>query len=326
MTIYLDGDMLRFNFRDYHEAAEFGLNFQQTLRIPDDGEVYPLPLGLGRFPLRHVDDYADKLPADWIRRGGVLFPMYQAEAMWITFETRSIYPFALKIAAGKINCINGELWDLELRRNRAEASQNYIVVPGQLWLDGYAVAKDTVRQFVAMPLGKGFSAEEQITGSAVWGGLQIAAYPLKREKFEQVRARLSQERERQQRVVQRAPMPAMGLAPGGKIYQQVFQDKYELEDWDTSAVERCFVSILNSKQWRAVTGEQIPTRPITANDYARHDLPWFDYYADKPSIQGTETLRSMEGIAIKAAELESSMAAELSDAMPVNRVIKLNQG
>ena len=35
----------------------FSLVFQRTLRIPDDGRDYPLPPGLGRFPLRHIDDY-----------------------------------------------------------------------------------------------------------------------------------------------------------------------------------------------------------------------------------------------------------------------------
>lgn len=323
MTIYLDGDTLRFKFRDYHEAAEFGLNFQQTLRIPDDGNVYPLPMGLGRFPLRHVDDYAEGLPKDWVRRGGVLFPMYQAEAMWISFECRTTYPFALKIAAGKINCVNGEPWDLELRRNVDAHSQNYVVVPGQYWLDGYAVGNDTVRQFVAIPLGNGFTAEEQISGSAIWGGLQFAVIPLKKQKFEQIRSRLEKAKEEAGLCVMSIPPPSMGLAPGGKIYQQIFQDEFELEDWDTSAAERCFVSILNSEQWSAVTGEQVPTQPITAGDYAHHRLPWFDYYADKPAVQGSDVLTKMKGIAAMASEVDKSLVPEFSESIPVTRVIKL---
>ena len=42
--------------------------------------------------------------------------------------------------------------------------QNYVVVPGQPWLDGYCVEKGIIRQFVAMPLGQGYSVEEQLTG------------------------------------------------------------------------------------------------------------------------------------------------------------------
>ena len=89
------------------------IEFQRTLRIPDDGKIYPLPAGFGPFPLRHVDDYKDTVPAPWMERGGVLMPMYQSEALWINFSTR--YPFAVKVAAGKINALTGELWQTDLQ-------------------------------------------------------------------------------------------------------------------------------------------------------------------------------------------------------------------
>ena len=50
---------------------DFSIRFQRTLRIPDDDRTYPLPPGLGRFPLRHVDDFADRVPETWLERGGV---------------------------------------------------------------------------------------------------------------------------------------------------------------------------------------------------------------------------------------------------------------
>ena len=80
--------------------AALEIEFQRTLRIPDDGKTYPLPAGFGRFPLRHVDDYKDRVPASLMERGGVVMPMYQSEALWINFS--SDYPFAVKVAAGKI--------------------------------------------------------------------------------------------------------------------------------------------------------------------------------------------------------------------------------
>ena len=40
-----------------------------------------------------------------------------------------------------------------------------------------------IRQFVAMPLGRGYSVEEQLTGVAVHGGLQIVAWPMKHERY-----------------------------------------------------------------------------------------------------------------------------------------------
>ena len=61
------------------EVGDVRLTFQRTLRIPDDGRAYPLPPGLGAFPLRRVDDYASRVPEGWAERGGVFLPMYQRE-------------------------------------------------------------------------------------------------------------------------------------------------------------------------------------------------------------------------------------------------------
>lgn len=72
--------------RDGQGWGQMTIDFQRTLRIPDDGNSYSLPPGLGRFPLRHVDDYADRVPTSWLDRGGVLMPMYQAEALWLHFN------------------------------------------------------------------------------------------------------------------------------------------------------------------------------------------------------------------------------------------------
>jgi hypothetical protein len=50
-------------------------------------------------------------------------------------------------------------------------------------IDKNTVAKDVIRQFVAMPLGSGYSVEEQITGKPEHGGLQIIVYPMRREHY-----------------------------------------------------------------------------------------------------------------------------------------------
>ena len=51
-------------------------------------------------------------------------------------------------------------------------------MPEQEWLDEYNVDKSgSVRQFIAAPLGKGYTVEEQITGSTSIGGIQVQAYP-----------------------------------------------------------------------------------------------------------------------------------------------------
>ncbi|NIM97041.1 MAG: hypothetical protein GTO24_02815 [candidate division Zixibacteria bacterium] len=56
--IELKDNALEFSFPDVHADARVVIDFQRTLRIPDDNNNYPLPPGLGRFPLRQVDDFA----------------------------------------------------------------------------------------------------------------------------------------------------------------------------------------------------------------------------------------------------------------------------
>ena len=263
--IELKKDRLTFSFPGVHRNATLQIEFQRTLRTPDDDRVHHLPPGLGCFPLRHVDDFSEKVPAGWMRHGGVMLPMYQAEALWILFK--SDYPFAVKIAAGKINAVTGKSWNEGLGRH----PQDYVVTPEQPWLDGYCVKKGVVRQFVAMPLGAGYTAEEQITGEATVGGIQLVAYPLKREIYER-------EQSRQVRLCQRVVYDAMptasldgapmGLAPGGTMRQELYEDDRPLADWDRSQSSRCFTHLANSAVWRQITGQDPPTVPPTAREYS----------------------------------------------------------
>lgn len=166
--ITLESNRLSFRFPEVHDEARCLIEFQRTLRIPDDGKDYPLPPGLGSFPLRHLDDYAGRLPEDWLQRGGVLAPMHQAEALWLSFGTgyrRSLdYPFAVKIATGKICALTGDAWINHLNRD----PQDYVVLPEQPWLDGYCVGKGVIRQFVAMPLGRGYGGGAAHGRRAAW--------------------------------------------------------------------------------------------------------------------------------------------------------------
>ena len=178
MALELQRESLIFAFPEVHPDAKLNITFMRTLRIPDDGKTYPLPPGLGNFPVRHVDDFADRIPAQWKDHGGVMLPMYQSEAMWLHFTVSNAgyqgpYPFAIKVATGKRSALTGEDWSPTLRE------KDYCVAPKQRWLDGYVIDKDTIRQFVAAPLGMGFTAEEQITGKADFGGVQIEVMPMK---------------------------------------------------------------------------------------------------------------------------------------------------
>ncbi len=296
-------DRLRFSFPEVHKDARFELEFQRTLRIPDDDEVHYLPPGLGNFPLRHVDDFATRLPARWREHGGVMMPMFQAEAMWIRFISPDGYPFLVKIAAGKINAVTGETWRDAPNRD----PQDYVVVSEQPWLDGFCVKKGEIRQFVAAPLGSGYSVEEQVTGQAEHGGLQIIAYPMKAEEWEKILKERQRESERigiryckgkdLMPMMTLCASPDMGLAQGGRMKQSIEEDPYDFSVWDLRHSSRCFVHITNSIAWRTITGEAPPTLPPTAAQYTAAGLPWFDYYSEAPAVEGSKVLAGLKSLA-----------------------------
>ena len=315
--ITLERDRLEFRFPEVHADARCSIEFQRTLRVPDEGTEFPLPPGLGRFPLRHLDDYVERLPQAWRRRGGVIAPMHQADALWINF--RSDYPFAVKIGTGKICAITGGAWTDHLNRD----PQDYAILPEQPWLDGYCVDEGVIRQFVAMPLGEGYTVEEQLTGIGEHGGLQIVAYPMKRDRYEALIAMEPDQGFLSEPVFLRRQAPDMGLSPGGCVKQEIFVDPHEFDAWDQRRGSRCFVSIVNSAQWMAITGETPPTRPPSANDYSDAGLPWFDYYGgDAEVLSGADRFKGVASVK-KLAKERGETALPEEEQPPIIRVVAL---
>jgi hypothetical protein len=113
-----------------------------------------------------------------------------------------------------------------------------------------------------MPLGSGYSAEEQITGEAEHGGIQIIVYPIKQEIFEKRFPKRTREFEELPTFLEgdtlmsmEAGGAEMELAPGGRIRQEIYKDPFKLSDWDIDQKSRCFVHLTNSLVWRAITGD-----------------------------------------------------------------------
>jgi len=329
--IELRKDSLIFTFPEVHPEARLYIDFQRTLRIPDDGVDHHLPPGFGAFPLRHVDDFDSSVPAKWLEHGGVMLPMHQSEAMWLYFKSDYIfdhgtrYPFAVKVAAGKIDAVTGRQWTNTLH----EAPQDYLVVPGQPWLDGFCVGRGVIRQFVAMSLGEGYTAEEQITGEAEHGGLQIIVYPMKRSVFER---RFPKRPPIEHHEVCATTMPRlgrmmgrfdMGLAPGGRMRQELYEDPFGFRDWYRRTRGRCFVHIANSLVWRAVTGEAPPTMPPTAKQYSDAGLPWFDYYDEiVDALDGSNVLAKLRSVIQTGREKGKTPLPENEGARP-KRIVKI---
>ena len=155
------------------------ISLNRTLRVPEDGKQYPLPAGFGRLPILRVEDYAKQVPAKWLEEGGFIIPLYQREALFLEFSGVKWRPTIGKVAVGRVNAVTGKPYDLKIRSH----SQDYVVIPEQRWLDGINSGTGTVKQFVAMPLGQGYTIEAQVTDEEKHGGFQIAVFDPKSGRF-----------------------------------------------------------------------------------------------------------------------------------------------
>lgn len=138
---------------EINEQSTLRMTMHRTARMPDDERLHQLPPSLGEFQLYNVSEYADRLPENITKTGGVFFPMWQREATWIQFSVEGARKFALRAFVGHINAVSGEKMNVNEEQSQEQEiqTQDYVVVPGQAWLDGICVAPGVVRQFVAMP-------------------------------------------------------------------------------------------------------------------------------------------------------------------------------
>lgn len=304
----------------------FSLNFQRTLRIPDDGKTYPLPPGLGTFPVCKVEEYQERVPRDWLEHGGVFIPMYQREALWINFHPRYWKPNAVKIAIGKVNAVSAKPWEENLLSDESD----YLVCPPQPWLDGINAGEGYIRQFVAMPLGMGYTVEAQVSGEEKFGGIQIIVYEPKPGKFPD---RPPEVAHRSFDGVLYAAAPAffrveegaeMGLAAGGKMKQKIYPDPHGIDTWDTENHGRIYVHIVNSMMYREITGKEPPPTPVTARTYTQYGLPWFDLYDDKlGDISAPDAFNKVKSV--KEKDEEKGFTSQQDDnpvEIPEDKVIK----
>ncbi|MCU0550343.1 MAG: hypothetical protein MUC48_13420 [Leptolyngbya sp. Prado105] len=281
-----------------HIGERFSVSFQRTLRIPDDGNVYPLPPGLGAFPIHSVSDYWDRVPPSWQSPNSYFISMYQREALWLGFDGAMWKPNAVKIAIGKVNAISGQAWDEALQAQ----PQNYIVCPHQPWLDGINAGRNSTRQFVAMPLGLGVTVEAQVSGVEEFGGIQILVYEPKPERFpDQPPPEPNLE---SRGLALSLPIGAeMGLGAGGQMSQKIYLDAFGVDTWDLANCGSIAVYIVNSEQYRELTDlEPLPT-PITAQAYTQYGFPWFALYDEEQGdVPAAEPLSRVKPIREQESE------------------------
>jgi hypothetical protein len=299
LDVIIDDHVIRIGDR-------FALALHRTLRIPDDGRTYPLPPGLGRFPLFNVLTYRDRVPPQWLEEAQAFIPMYQREALWIGFLAADWKPNAVKIAVGGINVISGEPINNGLNAD----PQDYIVCPDQPWLDGVNSGHGSIRQFVAMPLGRGYTVEASLTGAEKIGGIQITVFEPKPGRFPDkppLRSETGPVRFAAPKT-HTAPQ-SMGLGAGGEMKQKIYPDSYGIDVWDQDNYGCVAIHIANSSQFLELTGIQPPPTPVDTKSYTEYGLPWFDLYDEfKEDIAPSDHLTGVKTIAEIDAQLEESTA------------------
>ena len=189
----------------------------------------------------------------------------------------------------------------------------------------FNVGDGVIRQFVAMPLGAGYTAEEQITGRGEVGGVQLLGYPMKHEAYERL---VAPRRDRELLLDDGMPCflsasdPSdMGLGAGGRIRPEITNDRYGVDVWDLDHPARCFVHLARAEQWQALTGHPAPTKPPTPGLYRAEGIPWFDYSATGPAVPGSDVLAGLRSVGDIAAD--QGLELPDNDTVPVDRVVRL---
>jgi hypothetical protein len=312
LDVIINGSSIRIGPR-------FAVSFHRTLRLPDDGRTYPLPPGLGRFPILTLNAQLPQHTSTDYQGAQAIIPMYQREALWLGFNAASWKPNAVKIAIGRVNAISGAAMDNILRAD----PQDYIVCPDQPWLDGINAGHGAIRQFVAMPLGLGYTVEAAITEGEKFGGIQITV-------FEPAPGRFPDEPPPQAVT---SPMSAphrvaqpMGLGAGGVMRQKIYPDPYGIDAWDQDNYGSVDVHIVNSLQFRELTGHEPPPTPIDAKIYTEHGLPWFELYDEtKGDLAPSDRLSTAKTISARDQERGETTPEAGSFEVSETQVKKLTQ-
>ena len=272
------------------------VTLHRTLRIPDDGEDYPLPPSLGTMPVYRADD------------GAYVVPMRRAEALWMSFDTVWSRPHALKVGIGGVDALSGETF---VPDRLSADPQDYVVLPDQPWLDGVNAGDGVVRQFVAVPLGEGLTVEAQLTGAEREGGLTLSAFAARHR-------RIADEDRLWGVQAAACSCEAMGLGAGGRMRQEIYADDYGLNSWEPEPAATVRVELVDALAFETLTGIPVPGETTDARTYTAHGLPWFDLL--QPTGADIRAAARLAGIR-SVADLEGREEAPLP--IPEAQVVRL---
>ena len=269
--IEVKDNTLVFSFPEVHERATCSMSFRRNLYFPEKHRSYKLPPSLGNFSLHRVEDYADRLPRRWGVQGGFFLPRYRSETLWISFSCGSgAYPMAVKVASRDVDALTGKPFRTALTGRR----QDYLLAPLQPWLDSFCVEEGVTRQFAAKRPGAGPGSEDQLTADSQPGALQIVVYPMKSARYGMLGAEWFDIQDLGGDWYT-GLVGGDGLVPEDPMdYGAYYEDLHGIDAWEHDAGLRCFVHVLNSAQYRTVTGCAPPQDPPDADLYRGCGLPW----------------------------------------------------
>src|SRR6185312_8054871 len=99
----------------------------------------------------------------------------------------------------------------------------------QPWLDGICAGKGTIRQFVATPLGMGYTVEGQVSGEERFGGVQIKVFEPRPGRFPDAppppvlcAAPMAPGAAGAAPAMRARSAGSMGLAAGGRMKQSIY--------------------------------------------------------------------------------------------------------
>lgn len=116
-----------------------------------------------------------------------------------------------------------------------------------------------------MPLGMGYTVEGQLTGEEKHGGIQIQVFEPKPGLFSDT-SRHERRYMNSEMVMECCEAASMGLGAGGKMKQDIYPDPHGVETWDTENFGKAYIHIVNSMDFREITGLEPPVTPISARD------------------------------------------------------------
>jgi hypothetical protein len=276
---------------------------RRSLRAPESGRDSDIPWNIyEKFPMEMVDTHAERVPAQWMGRNGVMVPMTRGEALMINFtDFTPHYPCALKLSVGNINARTGKISHTGLESH----PQNYFVLPDLKVLHSHLAAQNLVLQFKAP--GHAWAPDKEGNSSE----LHFEIFPLLPALYveEAITARLPTELSEimntivgleepdSERYYRLHPEHAIDCAPEHTLTLSVgivdaadislgfyiSEDPRPLSHYLTDGT-RCFsIHMCNSKSWRAFTGSTPPPSPVTEALYKERRVPWYEEYQDPVS-------------------------------------------